>query len=79
MFLRIFELTIVFLILYHLVIQIVIPLRNKTPLFPAYRKEAEVKEEIVEKTSELHTEELLDQVDKLETKITEKKKRRMTK
>lgn len=76
MFLALLELSIVFLGLFFVFTQLITPIMKNKPILPAFRKTGEIKEKIVIKESELQDEKLLDHLHKLDTKITEKKKRR---
>ena len=79
MFLVIMEILFLFSIGILIIGQIIIPLGKGLPVFPMFRQTEKIKETIVFKQGELHNEELLDQVDRLETKIIEKKERRQKK
>ena len=59
-----------------LVTQVITPMIKELPIFPALRTTSKIQETIIDKQGELHNEELLDQVNQLETKIIEKKERR---
>lgn len=76
MFLVILELGVIAFGIIILFTQILIPIGKGLPIFPALRKTGEIQETIVTKQGELHEENLLDQVDQLDTKIIEKKNRR---
>lgn len=79
MFLFIMELSVLILGGLFMWSQIINPINKNMPIFPILRKTEKIKETIIHKNSELHNETLLDEVDQLETKIIEKKERRLKK
>lgn len=76
MFLVVIEISIVILGSLFLWSQIIKPLALGLPILPVFRKTEKIKETIINKKGELHNENLLEEVDDLDTKIIEKRERR---
>ena len=79
MFLALIELLVFFLFILFGITQIIQPFYKGLPVFPMFRQTEKIKETIISKQGELHNEELLDQVDQLDTQIIGKKERRSKK
>ena len=79
MFLVLIEIAVLVFGVVIFVTQVLTPISLGLPLFPALRQTGKIQETIIDKKSELHNESLLDEVDQLDTKIIEKKERRIKK